>query len=76
MTAPEEIHNVSQSQFSIARHYGGCTYQGAGYHYDAERDVLIRLDVWQRRLKEDREAARQIKRSERAKWMATQEKLL
>ena len=42
---PDEIHHVSQSQFSIARYYGGCTFQGASYTYDPVRDVLIRRDV-------------------------------
>lgn len=49
--APEEINNVSHSQFSVARHYGGCMFQGASYHYDAERDALVRLDVWLARIK-------------------------
>ena len=46
MTAPEEIHNVSQSQFSVARHYGGCTYMGQAYIYDTGQDRLIRRDVY------------------------------
>ena len=49
--APEEIRHVRQSQFSVARHYGGCKYQGHSYHYDAERDALGRMDVWMRRIK-------------------------
>ena len=43
--APEEIHGVSLSQFSIARHYGGARYMGHAYVYDAGRDVLVRVDV-------------------------------
>lgn len=49
LTGPEEIHGVSQSQFSIARFYGGAIYNGTRYVYDAERDVLIREDVFKRR---------------------------
>lgn len=54
MTAPEEIHNVSQSQFSVARHFGGCTYMGQTYIYDAGQDRLIRRDVYLAKLKEDK----------------------
>jgi hypothetical protein len=43
--APEEIHDVSRSPFSIARHYGGARYMGHAYVYDAGRDVLVRVDV-------------------------------
>ena len=47
-TGPEEIHGVSQSQFSIARHYGGITFNGTPYIYDPVRDVLIRGDLFTR----------------------------
>ena len=46
MKSPEEIHNISHSQLSVARHFGGCKYMGASYHYDASQDALIRMDVW------------------------------
>ena len=42
---PERIRNVSRSQFSIARHYGGIKLNGASYVYDPETDTLIREDV-------------------------------
>ena len=42
---PFEIHHVSQSQFSIARFAGGCSYNGQLYVYDNARDVLVRDDV-------------------------------
>ncbi len=45
MNAPDEIHHVSQSQFSIARHYGGCRADGHYYYYDPAHDSLIRDDV-------------------------------
>lgn len=54
MNQPEEIHNVSMSQLSIARHYGGCKFNGVSYTYDPTRDVLIRDDVLKRRAKEER----------------------
>jgi len=45
--------NVSMTQLSIARHYGGCTYQGDSYTYLPHTDELIRDDVlkWQRKQK-------------------------
>ena len=55
---PEEIHNVSHSQFSIARHFGGIRFNGAGYTYDPTRDVLIRDDVLKARAAAERKAKR------------------
>lgn len=43
---PYAIMNVLQTQFSIARHYGGITYNGDGYVYLPEHDQLIRDDVF------------------------------
>ena len=40
MNRPERIYNVSQTQLSVARFYGGCKFQGADYHYDAENVSL------------------------------------
>lgn len=45
---PERIHGVSDTQLSIARHFGGITYNGASYTYLAESDSLIRNDVLKR----------------------------
>jgi len=42
---PFMIANVSMTQFSIARHFGGITFQNKPYRYFAETDVLIRDDV-------------------------------
>lgn len=39
------IENVSQSYFSIARFYGGCTISGKNFKYFPELDVLIRSDL-------------------------------
>lgn len=37
--------NVSRTQLSIARHYGGCTVQGRHYVYFPEHDELWRDDI-------------------------------
>ena len=46
---PYGMANVSMSQLSIARHYGGITYSGDSYTYLPKTDELIRNDVlkWQ-----------------------------
>ena len=44
---PERIYNWLDSQLSLARHYGGCKYNGADYviAYDEEGQPLVRKDV-------------------------------
>ncbi len=37
--------NVSYTQLSIARHYGGCNVSGKHFVYNATDDSLIREDV-------------------------------
>lgn len=51
LTGPEEIHEVSRSQLSIARYYGGIKFNGTHYVYDPTRDVLIREDIHRERAK-------------------------
>ena len=41
---PKIIYNVSQSQLSIARHYGGINYNGVYYKYNPIDDTLNRVD--------------------------------
>jgi|WetSurMetagenome_2_1015567.scaffolds.fasta_scaffold562694_1 hypothetical protein len=43
--APFLITNVSNTQFSVARHYGGCMAYGQKYTYNPLTDELIRDDV-------------------------------
>lgn len=43
--APYAITGVSQTQFSLARHYGAIKYGGYRYTYIAEHDELVRDDV-------------------------------
>ena len=75
MTAPEEIHGISNSQLSVARHFCGCKYMGASYHYDASQDALIRMDVWQKRMHEDSAAGKAAREAEKANWLAMQSAL-
>lgn len=42
---PYLIRGVSHGQFSIARHYGGATWNGNSYTYNPVTDELIRDDV-------------------------------
>ena len=43
--APYALCNVSQGFFSVARHYGGCTFQGCHYTYIQGHDECVRDDV-------------------------------
>jgi hypothetical protein len=58
---PFGIEGVSQTQFSIARHYGGITYNGASYVYNPVTDELIRADVLKWMADQDKEAKREAK---------------
>lgn len=61
---PERIRGVSQSQFSIARYYGGIMFNGRSYIYMPETDELIREDVFE----QDEQAKRELAKSEKAKY--------
>ena len=52
-------HNVSQTQLSIARHYGGIDVQGRRYVYNPQADELVRADILKRAEKWKRQAAKQ-----------------
>ncbi len=43
--APYAITGCMTGHFSIARHFGGITFQGYRYTYVAEHDELVRDDV-------------------------------
>lgn len=47
MKAPDRIYNWLDSQFSVARFYGGCTYQGHGYLIDmkGEGQPLVKQSI-------------------------------
>ena len=68
MTPPERIHGWQDSQLSIARFYGGITYQGHTYTIAvAEKGApLVRDDVLVREAKE-RKAAYKAAQAQAAK---------
>lgn len=72
MNQPEEIHHASQSQFSVARFYGGCTFNGAEYVYDAENDKLVRKDIHLARQAKCKSEAKRLAAQERARWTKAQ----
>ena len=47
---PENYYQVSQTQLSVARYYGGCRINGSHYIYNPTDDTLTREDI----LKEER----------------------
>ena len=61
MTTPEKIYGVSNTQFSIARHYGGCKFNGVHYTYNPADDTLIRDDVLRASKKEQRAMRKSVK---------------
>ena len=70
---PERIYNVSQTQLSVSRFYGGCKFNGADYHYDADSDTLTRMDVWKARCASSKEEAAKVAKAEREKWAKAQQ---
>lgn len=70
---PEHIYNVTATQFSLTRYYGGCKVNGVDYHYDPESDMLIRMDVWKARCAISKEAALKAIADEREKWIMVQQ---
>lgn len=73
MNRPERIYNVSQTQLSVARFYGGCKFNGADYHYDAESDTLTRMDVWEARNAKSKEDGAKAAKAEREKLAKAQQ---
>lgn len=62
---PERIQNWQHSQLSIARHYGGITYQGHSYQiaYDEPGQPLVRTDVLRRETRERQAQAKAAKQA-------------
>ena len=51
---PFGMTNVSMTQLSIARHYGGIKYNGESYTYLPHTDELIRDDVLKWKKKQEK----------------------
>ena len=65
---PERIYGWLDSQLSIARHYGGMTYQGQHYMiaYHEDGQPLVRDDVIKREAKKAGESAKAEKAAAKA----------
>jgi len=76
--APERIYGWLDSQLSIARFYGGCTYQCHSYVIDPIRPdpPLVRLDVLQREQKAAKEAEKAKRKAEKQAAKLAQEVLI
>lgn len=58
--APERLYHWQNTQLSIARYYGGCTYNGHRYTIavNEEGQPLVRDDVLKREAKAKKEKAK------------------
>ena len=65
--APERIYNWLNTQLSIARFYGGCTYNGASYAiaWNEEEQPLVRTDVLAKEQKAARKKAKEVADAEK-----------
>jgi len=62
--APEKIYGWMDSQLSLARHYGGCTYNGHAYKVDFN-DIdqpLVREDIFVKEKKEKKQKNKSLAR--------------
>lgn len=64
---PPIIARASESFFSVARHYGGCTIEGKLYTYFPATDELIRDDVLRAVTKMRKDAAKVARDAAKAK---------
>ena len=55
---PYGITNVKDTQFSVARHFGGCKLNGESYTYLPDTDELIRDDVLRWKMKREKKGKR------------------
>ena len=64
------INEVSKTQFSVARHYGGCTVQGERFTYLPEFDLLVKEKALKAAIKWAKEQAKTAKWAELPKQKA------
>lgn len=71
---PEKIYGWINTQLSIARYYGGCTYNGHSYLIDMEDPdkPLVRKDIHLAEIKARKEAAKASKAQSKATPKAEQ----
>jgi len=62
--SPFGMTNVSMTQLSIARHYGGINFNGNHYVYNPVTDELIRADVLKWKHKQNRIANKAAKKAD------------
>jgi hypothetical protein len=62
---------VSRTQLSIARHYGGCKVQGKHFVYNPSDDSLIREDVVKWVLKRQKQKAKEASAADRTESQAS-----
>ena len=67
MNPVEIYHNISQTQSSSVRRYGGLKVNGVEYLYVAENDTLVLEDIRKKMIKQYKEQQRLGKELERAK---------
>ena len=68
MTTPERIYGWRDSQLSIARFAGGCTYNGQAYTIamNEEGQPLVRWDVLKREAKEKKASEKEARAAAKA----------
>ena len=68
---PYGMTNISMTQLSIAKYYGGCTFQNERYTYVPDTDELIRNDVLRWKKTQERKAKKSERNEIVAKHLAT-----
>lgn len=63
---PKKIYGWMHTQLSVARHYGGCTYQGHSYKVDFNDldQPLVRQDVMEEEKKAKKMSNKKVKPAE------------
>lgn len=75
MKTTEKFYQVSKTQLSVARHFGGCKFNGDDYHYNPADDTLTRMDVWKKEQAMIKNSDKEKAKAEREKWEAVKRDL-
>ena len=78
LTAPPRIYNWPNSQLSLARYYGGCTFNGHSYVIDtvSAGAPLVRVDVLADEVKAKKQDEKDALKADKEKIVAVQGMLL